>query len=162
MPVQIGHDLLCEAVDKYSDMVLRIAFHHTRNYADAEDVAQEVFLALMQGPIINDGRHLKSWLIRVAINKCRNLLKSAAKRKNASLEAAASKYYLSGEETGIIECIHKLSRIERDIVYLHYYEGFTAREVGEILGKKEDAVFTRLKRIRNKLKGLLEDGYEIY
>ena len=154
-----NHDLLCDTVNKYSDTILRIAFHYTQNKADAEDITQEVFLALMKEPLIQDEKHLKAWLIRVAINKSRDLLKSAARRKTVALEAAACKYNLSEDDIGVIECINKLPRIERDIVFLHYFEGFSARETGDIVGKKEDAVYTRLKRIRLKLKDILEDDY---
>lgn len=161
MSIDINHDLLCSAVNKYLDTILRIAFHHTQNNADAEDITQDVFLTLMRkAPGLNDENHLKAWLIRVAINKCKDLLKSAAKKRNTSLESAALKYSLNKEDTGVMECINKLSSLERDVVYLHYYEGLTAKEIGDIVGKKENAVFTRLKRIRVKLREMLEDDYE--
>jgi len=142
-------------------MVLRVAFSHVKNSLDAEDVAQEVFLALLKAPTITDEKHLKSWLIRVAINKSRNITRSFARRKTVALEAAEyKKYNLDEGDIDLIESVNKLPAIERDIVYLHYFEGYTAKEIGEILNKKESAVFARLRRIKSKLKDILEDGHE--
>jgi len=141
-------------------MLLRIAFHHTQNYADAEDITQETFLALMKNPCAIEEQSLKAWLIRVTINKCRDLRRTAARQKNVALAAAVGKCNFDAEDLGVIECINKLKPIERDIVYLHYFEGFSAKVTGELLGKSEGMVFTRLKRIRIKLKNILEDENE--
>ena len=111
----------------------------------------------MKRPFIEDETHLKAWLIRVAVNKCRNLFMSAARRKTAALETAAVKYKLNDDDIGVIECVNKLPPIERNILLLYYLEGFTAKEIGGILGRKENAVFKKIERIRIKLKNMLED-----
>ncbi|MCL2675606.1 MAG: RNA polymerase sigma factor [Firmicutes bacterium] len=157
MRTVIGHDVFVSAVEKYSSAVLRIAFHHTQNNADAEEITQEVFLALINAPAPPSEQYLKAWLIRVAINKCRDLLRTAAKRRNVSFEAAANKYSLNQNDEYVMECVNRLKPIERDIVYLFYFEGYSAKEAAGLLGKKEDAIFRRLSRIRIKLKDLLEE-----
>ena len=131
-----------------------------KNSLDAEDVTQEVFVALLKTPTITDENHLKSWLIRVAINKSRNLRRFFARRKSVPLEAAASKHYFAEEDSGVLDIVNKRPAIERDIVFLHYFEGYTAKEIGEILNKNENAIFARLKRIKVKLKDILEDENE--
>jgi RNA polymerase sigma-70 factor (ECF subfamily) len=119
---------------------------------------QETFLALVKKrPHIADENHLKYWLIRVAVNKSRNLIKSAAWRRLVSLEAAATRYKLNDGDIGVIDYINKLPREERNIVILHYVEGFSASEIGGIIGKTEAAVFKRLSRIRAKLRGMREE-----
>jgi len=106
--------------------------------------------------VLADERHLKAWLIRVAINKCKDLHKSARKKRTVALEIAVStKYYLDYNDTEVLDQIQQLPPEERNIVYLFYFEGYSAKEIGVIIGKKEDAIFTRLKRIREKLRNLL-------
>ena len=80
---------VCEALEKYADMIYRIAFSYTKNSHDADDVLQEVFLRYIK----NDGfwqseEHRKAWLIRVAINCSKSLLTSAWYRKTVPLEDA--------------------------------------------------------------------------
>ena len=156
--IKIDNDLICYAVNKYSDTIFRITFSHTQNTADTEDITQETFLALMnKRPVIENETHLKAWLIHVAVNKCRDLFKSAARRKTAALETAAAKYKLNDDDIDVIKAVNKLSPLERSIVFLHYFEGYTVKEIGDIIGKKENAVFKRLERTRIKLKDILRD-----
>lgn len=65
------HGFIEYVVEKYSDMVVRIAYQNLKNQADDEDVTQEVFIKLLKQPDFNDEEHLKAWLIRVTINQCR-------------------------------------------------------------------------------------------
>jgi len=155
----LTNELICRAVDEYSTLLFRISFFHVKSKEDAEDIVQETFLALHgKKPKIFGEEHLKAWLIKAAVNKSKNQLKSAIRKRNVPLdEAVIAKYDLDSTNIDVLESIARLKPIDRNIIFLYYYEGFSAKETGDIIGKKEDAVFTRLKRAREKLKFFLEE-----
>ena len=145
------------AVDKYSTLIFRISFCHVKNKFDAEDVVQETFLSLLKAqPKIESEEHLKAWLIRVAINKCKNLHKATSRRKNVAFdEGLAASYNFDSNDIEMLDCLDRLKPLEKDILFLHYYEKYSAKEIGEIVGKKESAIFKKLQRTREKLKEFL-------
>jgi len=153
-----GKELIQRIVNQYSDMIIRIAFQYAKNRADAEDIMQDVFFALIKRPPFEDEKYLKAWLIRVTANKSRDFLRAAKKRKTVPLESVAC--YLTERQAEKLDEIRELPEKDRNIIYLFYYEGYTAKEIAEIIGKKEKAVLMRLNRAREKLKHLLEDRYE--
>lgn len=148
-------------VEQFSNLVYRIAYQNLMNVADAEDVVQDVFLRLLKhrDKSFADSEHLKAWLIRVTVNRCRDYSRFALRRRETELneELAANEE----EQNPLLEEIAKLKRDERTVLYLHYYEGYSTREIAEILGKSVNTVGSRLTRAREKLKmELKEAGYE--
>jgi len=135
-------------------MITRIAFQHTRNAADAEDIMQDVFFSLLKQPPFETEQYLKHWLIRVTINKSKNYLRATRNRNTVPLNRD---YALSQEQDEVFNELQKLPEKEHNILYLFYYEGYTAKEIADILGKKESAIFMRLNRAREKLKKFLEE-----
>ena len=155
--LDLTHDKICKAVDDYSTLLYRIVLCHARNKEDAEDIVQEVFLSLVKKPAIRDEAHLKLWLIKVAVNKCKNLLKSAARRKNAVLdESIATACNFDSGNIKVLEYLDTLKPTDKNIIFLHYFEGYSTKEISEIIGKKEIAVRVKLTRARQKLKLFLE------
>lgn len=142
------------AVMQYSGMITRLAFQYTRNKADAEDIMQEVFIALLRQPQFETKEHLKAWLIRVSINKSKDLLRSAKRRATVALK---HDYPFTDAQSAVFDELQKLPDKDRDILYLFYYEGYSAKEIADILGKKESAIFMHLTRAREKLKNFLEE-----
>lgn len=145
------------AVEKYADTVRRVCFLHLGNYSDVEDVFQEVFLKyiLYDRPFESDA-HEKAWLIRVAINCCKDLLKSFFRRNVSSLEdIAAEPFYIQDESKEILDAILKLPDKYRNVIYLFYYEGYTAVEIANMLNKSENTIYTWLSRAKSKLKDAL-------
>lgn len=142
------------AVNQYSGMIYRIAFQYVKNKSDAEDITQDVFLSLIKQENFFEEEHLKAWLIRVTINKCKNFLKSSRIRKVVPLEKAENTF--AQNEIQFLDEINNLSEDDRNILYLFYYEGYSAKEVAKILYKKEDAVFKNLSRARERLKHFME------
>lgn len=142
------------AVERYADMVKRICFYYLKNEADTEDVFQNVFLKylLHDEPFI-DEEHEKAWLLRVAINACKDYLKSFFRRNTVSLnvikEMAAE---VPEDHREVMEAVLSLPEKYKDPIYLHYYEGYSAAEIGKILGKKENTVYSLLSRGRKILK----------
>ena len=139
------------AVEKYSSTVSKTAFSYLKNVTDSEDITQEVFLTLMEheGEFEND-EHLKAWLIRVTINKCKNYLKSSwFKSRNPILGDIA---YLPKEESEVLSAVLSLKVRYRIPIHLYYYEGYSIKEISNILEIPESTVGTRLARARKILK----------
>ncbi|MBR5020238.1 MAG: sigma-70 family RNA polymerase sigma factor [Oscillospiraceae bacterium] len=136
------------AIKLYSDMVLRLCGVYLKNDADAEDIFQNVFLkyALRDRPFEN-AEHEKAWFIRVTVNACKDLLKSFFRTRTVPLTELPD--YLSGlapERLAVLEAVWALPGAYRDVIYLHYYEGYTAPEIAGILHRNPNTVYTHLAR----------------
>ena len=134
---------------------MRIAYRYTRSAAESEDIMQDAFLTLMDKRTFSSEEHIKRWLIRVVINKSKNYLKSAA-RKTLPLDETAGSF--SPQEREVISELDKLGPTDRNIIYLHYYERYSLKEIGKILRLTQNAVYIRVTRARKKLKNLMEEG----
>lgn len=122
------------AVEEYSDMIRRLCMIHLKNYADTEDIFQTVFLKYVLSSVVFENKeHEKAWFIRVTINACKDLLKSFFRSHITSLdeilEQAAD---MQEENKEVLEAVLSLPSKYRDVVYLHYYEGYTAPEIGRL------------------------------
>ena len=104
---------------------------------------------------VGDDEHLKAWLIRVAINKSINAAKRGARRRTVGIDNLPLSR--RGEETQLDEELARLSADDRQVIYLHYYEGYSAKEIGKFLKKSKNAVYILLSRGRAKLKELLKE-----
>ncbi len=142
------------AVEKYADMVQRICFYHLKNHADTEDVFQNVFLKyMMSDQSFCDSEHEKAWILRVAINACKDYLKSFFRRNIVSLESLGDvEAEVAEDYQEVLEAVLSLPAKYKDVIYLSYYEGYTAAEIGKILGKAENTVYSLLSRGRGMLK----------
>ena len=145
------------AIQKYADTVRRICFVRLKNHNDAEDIFQEVFLKYaLRDSLFESDDHERAWLIRVAINACKDLLKSFFRRRITSFdELYEEPFYLQEEESELLSAVLELPENYRDVIYLRYYEGYSAVEIAKILGRKENTIYTWLDRARKKLKGSL-------
>lgn len=143
-----------DAVEKYADMIKRICFYHLKDPADTEDVFQTVFLKYMlHDSPFTDSEHEKAWLIRVTLNACRDHLRSLFRHRMVPLEQVAEVAAdVPEDHRDVLEAVLSLPGKYRDAIYLHYYEGYTASEIGAILGKKENTVYSLLSRGRGMLK----------
>lgn len=142
------------AVEEYSDMIRRLCMIHLKNYADTEDIFQTVFLKYVLSSVVFENKeHEKAWLIRVTINACKDLLKSFFRSRITSLdeilEQAAD---MQEENKEVLEAVLSLPSKYRDVVYLHYYEGYTAPEIGRLLKKNVNTVYTLMTRSRHLLR----------
>lgn len=144
----------------YKDDVYRLAVSYTHSVHDAEDVCQTVFLKLMEQSGITPGKE-KAWLMQVTANQCRSLLRSVWRKRTEPLDEEAEEI-LSEQPVlqGIWESIRKLKPKYRIVVYLFYYEGYTVKEIADILHISGTAVTTRLSRARQVLEAELRE--EVY
>ncbi len=155
-------DEINETIDRYSDLVYRLCMVNLKNQADTEDIFQTVFLKYAQNKTVFASKeHEKAWFIRVTINACRDLLKSFFKRKtvplDSLLEMAAQR---KDDHLEVYEALMALPQKEREIIYLYYYEGYSAIEIADLLKIKVNTIYTLMARARGKLKKILEDDYE--
>ena len=152
-----------KAINKYADTVMRVCSIYLKNRADAEDVFQNVFLKYVLSSVsFENDEHEKAWIIRVTVNACKDLLKSFFRSKTVSLdEAYDSPVQMTDTTRQVIDAMMALPEKYKDAVYLHYYEGYTAPEIGKMLGKNVNTVYTAINRggklLRDRLGG---DAYD--
>lgn len=154
-------ELIERAVRKYSDFIFRLAYQNLKNRFDAEDILQDVSIALVTGDApLCDEKHLKSWLVTVTINKCRNLKRSQKYRRAVSIDDCIK---LEAPETKkVMEELWQLPEKYRNIIYLYYYESFKITEIAEMLKKSPNTVSSQLRRARKALEKILEKEKHYY
>ena len=146
-------------VTEYSAMLLRLACTRLKDPADAEDVVQEVFLRLLTTrPVFRDAEHEKAWLIRTTLHRASDLRKAAASR-NLPLEEAAQAAV--PEQSGeFLWAVRALPKKYSAVIHLHYYEGYSMKEIGTLLGLPAATVGSRLARGRERLRQMLKEEIE--
>lgn len=145
------------AVETYANMIRRICLYYLKNQFDTEDIFQNVFLKYMlyEG-VFTAEEHEKAWFIRVTINACKDHLKSLFRHGMVPLEEITEQAAeIPEEHREVLEALISLPAKYKDALYLHYYEGYSAFEIGRILGKKENTVYSLLSRGRRLLKDKL-------
>lgn len=153
------------AVDKYGDMVYRIAVNQMKSKEDADDVFQEVFIKWMRYcDRFDSEEHEKAWLIRVTINQCKNILMSSWNKNTGELseEVANTLSYEDEyqEEGEVSAAVRQLPEKYRRVIHLFYYEELSTMEIAKTLGERESTIRTQLTRARRNLAKLLK-GVEI-
>lgn len=161
--MEVTKDYISDLLDKYSDMVLRIAYTYLKNRADAEDIVQDVFLRIIDKKLsFNDENHEKSWLIRATINMCKNKVNMFWNKNKCSIDdvqefAVSDKY---NTDTSVFQAVMALGEKYRVVVYMYYYEGYSTPEIANVIGKNETTIRSLLHRARNKLKDMLKEDYD--
>lgn len=142
------------AIEQYGDTVRRICMIHLKNYHDAEDIFQTVFLKYVLGSVVfENDEHKKAWFIRVTINACKDLLKSFFHSRTVPLDELLSQSEeLTPDNSDVLEAVLSLPEKYRDVVYLYYYEEYSAVEISRILRKKTNTIYTLLTRSKRLLK----------
>ncbi|MEZ3463877.1 MAG: sigma-70 family RNA polymerase sigma factor [Lachnospiraceae bacterium] len=141
-------------MEAYADMVRRICFVHLKNRHDTEDVFQNVYMKyLLYEGSFESSEHEKAWFARVTINACTDWLRALSRRKWVPLDALAEEgTVLDDPSKEVLEAVLRLPEKYRDVIYLFYYEEYTAVEIAKILGKKENTVYTWLSRAKDILR----------
>lgn len=146
----------------YADAILRLSYTYLKNTYDAQDVCQTVFVKLLAEPREFDSpAHERSYILRMAANACKDILKSPRRKRTCDLDACMQVPAPAVEDGSVLSAVNALPAHYRAVIYLFYYEGYQAAEIGRILGIPTATVHTRLARGRAKLKTMLgEYGYE--
>ena len=149
-----------QLVSVYGDMVYRLAYAQTRSRHDADDIFQEVFLqTVRKRPVFDSVEHEKAWLLRVAANLSKNRIEYNALRTSDELSDELAE---EGREdlSFVWDAVKELPVQFREVIHLHYYEGYSTEEIAKILGRNPSTVRSDLRRGREKLKTILQEGYD--
>ena len=148
--------------ETYADAILRLSYTYLKSTHDAQDICQTVFVKLLAEPrTFETPEHERSYVLRMAANACKDLLKSPWRKRTCGLEACAQIPAPEATDGSLLEAVEQPAPHYRAVIYLYYYEGYQAAEIGHILGVPIATVHTRLARGRAKLKDLLGgDDYE--
>lgn len=171
-------------INAYGNMLFKLSFLRLRNVQDAEDVVQEVFYQYLKtSRTFESPEHEKAWLVKVTLNACRKVWRSAKRRPQKSLEEGASEI-LKGTEEGegigagmaapdpeeaavrqeerrrVLEAVMELPERSRDVIHLFYYEEIPIKEIARLTGRGESTVTSQLTRARGQLKKMLKGEYE--
>ena len=143
----------------YMDTVFRVAYSYLRSRADADDVVQDTLVALhgCDARFMSDD-HAKRWLIRVAINKCKDLLRRPWRRVEPIDDYENALAFDAPQDEDLFRSVMALDPKYRAPLLLYYREGYSIREIAQLTGKPEATVGTHLARGRKKLKTLLTEG----
>ena len=153
------NEFLEQTIEKYSNMVYRLAMARTRNIETSEDVYQEVFLRLARNmsEFVSE-EHKKAWLIRVTINCSKSILNSSFIKHRADLDENLS--FETPERHDIYYAVLNLPIKYRTVIHLYYYENYSIKEISKILKLNENTIKTRLSRARQKLEKTVKGGIE--
>ncbi len=125
-------------VNAYSDLILRLSYTYLKSTEDAKDICQTVFLRLLERPrSFETPEHERAWIIRAAVNLCKDQLKSHWRKTTVDLEAARAVPAPEAEEGSLLAAVNLLPPKYRTVIYLYYYEGYSANEIARLLGEKE-------------------------
>ena len=144
--------IVLELYDQYADMVYRIALSYLHSTHDAEDTVQTIFLKLMESDIkIISGKE-RAFLTKVSINHCKNLLNATKRHGSIPLDEVEGILFSQPEEREVFRAVMELPEKYRLVVCLHYFEGYSFREIAQFLHIGISAVSMRLHRAKNILK----------
>ena len=152
--------MAAEVLDTYGNAILRCAYSYLHNMADAEEILQDTLLKLLTAaPNFESEAHKKAWLLKVAANLSKNRIEYNALRDCDELDdnlAAEGREDLSF----VWEAVKALPTQYREVIHLHYYEGYSTEEMAKILGRNPATVRSDLRRGREKLKSVLKEAYD--
>lgn len=153
-----------ELYERYATDVLRVSYFYLGDKQKAEDVCQDVFVRLLtNAPQLAEGRE-KAWLLKVALNRCRDLWRGAWTKRvvlgspTFEMIPAPDLTEQRDEEEAMMATIHQLPVPFREVILLHYYQGLGISEIAEMMNLPEGTISSRLSRGRKKLESLLEGG----
>ena len=148
-----------KVIDKYSDMVYRIALTRTGCIENAEDIFQDVFIKFSEKkPKFENEEHEKAWFIRVTINMTKNMNNYSWNKKIVTLDESI--VFETKEENDVFSVVCQLPQNYKTVIYLSYYEGYKVKEIASLMKTREGTVKTWLFRAREILREKLEGGFE--
>lgn len=162
-----SRDEIEKILAEYGDMIYRMAYIQVKNHDVADDIYQEVCMKLIrQKSVIEPKEHLKAWLIKTTISCCRDYWKSSWIQKISwKNDSGDSNVYepkntdtMESQSGYVTECVGRLPEKYRIVIHLYYYEGYSQKEIADLLGKKENTIASQLARGRELLKRYLENN----
>lgn len=165
-PQPVTDEQIEQLYAQYGTDVLRVSYFYLGNREQAEDVTQDVFVRLMENrPALKPGSE-KSWLLKVALNRCRDHWRSSWHKRvllgSKKLDIIPDDDKLDDrlEKEALMQAVNALPAPEKEVFLLFYYQGLSTQETAEVLGTPEGTVSSRLSRGRQKLRQYLVGGEE--
>lgn len=148
-----------EIVEKYFNMIYRLAMARTKDKTIADDVCQEVFLRFLKSDrTFESEEHIKAWLIKVTVNCSKGVFTSSWFKKTVPLSKELT--FSNPEISDLFDQVKKLPKKYATVIHLFYYEDMSVSEIARLLNQKESTVKSHLFRGRNQLKELLGGRYD--
>ncbi len=161
---RMDEQLFEELYEKYANDVLRVSYFYLGDRQQAEDVTQDVFVRLLtNSPDLAPGRE-KAWLLKVAMNRCRDLWRASWVKRvvlgSPAMELAPAPGSLEDhmEKQELMAAIRRLPADFRDVILLHYYQGYGIAEIAQMMDVPEGTISSRLSRGRKKLEEILKES----
>ena len=146
---------------RYASDIIRVSYFYLGDRGKAEDVCHDAFVSLfVNRPALEPG-HEKTWLLKVAMNRCRDIWRSAWVRRVISgspafeMIPAPDNLGKHMEKAEVLQAVHSLPADFREIFILYYYQGYGISEISGILNLPEGTISSRLSRGRKKLEAIL-------
>lgn len=149
------------ALQRHGRQILHLAWSYLHSQSDAEDVLQDTMVQLMKtSPKFESQDHERAWLLRVAINLCKNRMK-APWRQHSELPEDYPTQGIPEESLELLQAVSALPLKYREVIHLFYYEDATTAQIAGLLGKKEATVRSLLFRARDQLRQALREGSDL-
>ena len=140
----------------YADAILRLSYTYLKNTHDAQDICQTVFVKLLAEPRdFESPAHERAYILRMAANACKDILKRPWRKRTCGLDTAMEVPAPEAADGSLLAAVNALPANYRSAIYLYYYEGYQAAEIGQILGAPTATIHTWLARGRARLKTML-------
>lgn len=167
--IEDKEDLIDEIMNKYGQEVLQLVYSYVNNKEVAEDLTQDIFVKCYKSLHTYKGNsNLKTWLWRIAINHCKDYLKSWYNKKvivteddftymESQKESVEQIVIQSAEDSRLASALMNLPIKYREVIYLFYYEELSIKEIAIVIDVKENTIKTRMKKAKELLKKGLEE-----
>lgn len=151
-----------ELATLYQTNLFAMAFNICKNAQDAEDIVQDTFVQYYTTKKeFESEQHIRAWLIRVAVNKAKNVTRTFWRRNKVSIEDyMETLIFETPEAENLFETVMHLPEKYRIVIHLYYYEDYAVREIADILKLSESNVKIRLSRGRALLKEALKEEWD--
>ena len=155
----LTNEQFARLAERYLDTVFRVALNYIKNPADADDITQTVFEKLLrERKSFESDEHVRNWLIRVTLNECKCLLRSPWRRTEPIEDYANTLSFDTTAQRELFRAVMGLPQKYRVAIYLHYYEGYSTQEIGQIMKLPKNTVCSHLKRGRDLLRKELQEA----
>ena len=145
-------------VEHYADLLLRIGKTWLGDMDDAKDICQTVLIKMLENPraFPEEGQE-RAWVVRIAVNECKNWRKTAWFRRRVPLDESLQLMAEDPEpeDGSLLAQVQALPAMYREVIFLRYYEGYEVKEIAALLGRSPALVSTHLKRGKEKLRNML-------
>jgi len=151
-----------ELATLYQRNLFTMAFNICKNAQDAEDIVQDTFVQYYTTKKeFESEQHIRAWLMRVAVNKAKNVTRTFWRRNKVSIEDyMETLIFETPEAENLFETVMHLPEKYRIVIHLYYYEDYAVREIADILKLSESNVKIRLSRGRALLKEALKEEWD--